>query len=494
LRNAQADLVLFLDDDILAGRNMVAAHLARHAQHPGGAVVLGRIVPATGRGALHRQMSEWWREHYRELNGKTPSFTDLYTGQVSVPRWVALEVGGFDESLNYGEDVEFGYRLSLAGLPFVYAPEADSLDRNPKAAAGLLRDLFRSGQGSARIYRKWPGTLRWLPLGAYGETNLRLRLARGTLLALGEKKAIASTLDWCFTRWAASRNGGAVARRMFELARSYYYWRGVRDQLGDSGEWRGLTSPGALLLMYHGVEPLKRKKSDRFTIDTARFARQMRMLARLRYRVVPLDEIVDHLERGEIAPPRTMAITFDDGYKNNLTEAWPVLRGLGYPATLFFITGLAGDHSGPRPYLTWEEVRQLDREGFRVEAHSVSHPSLDRISPEAADFEIRASRRELEERLGRSVQLFAYPYGHENEQVRGQVAKAGYRAAFVAAPGFNTLRTDRFGFKRVEIRGDDSMAMFVLKVWTGDNPFRFLPGWRLLERSIARARGQKWLD
>jgi peptidoglycan/xylan/chitin deacetylase (PgdA/CDA1 family) len=491
LRNAQANIVLFLDDDILAGREMVAAHLARHAASEGGVVVLGRIVPARVKGALHRQMAAWWREHYRDLSHKPASFTDLYTGQVSVPRNVALEVGGFDESLNYGEDVEFGYRLSMAGLPFVYSPQAASLDRNPKPAAGLLRDLFRSGQGSARIYRKWPGTLRALPLSAYGETNVRLRLARGSLLALSQNQIAASAIDWCFTRWAASKSRGGVARRMFELARSYYFWRGVRDQIGDSDDWARLASPGALVLMYHSVEPLKRKKSERFTTDTERFERQMRVLARLGCKVVPLRSIVDDLGRGEMPPPRAVAITFDDGYRNNMTDAWPILRRLGYPATLFFVTGLAGDASGPKPYLSWNEAQQLDREGFSVEAHSVTHRSLDSISPEDADFEIRGSRRHLEERLGRSVELFAYPYGHRNAQVREQVANAGYRAAFAATPGFNTLRTDAFYLKRIEIEGGDSMALFALKVMLGDNPLRYLPGWKGLDRVICYLRGQK---
>lgn len=491
LRNAQANIVLFLDDDILAGPHMVATHLARHAESEGGVVVLGRIVPARVKGALHRQMAAWWREHYRDLSHKPASFTDLYTGQVSVPRAVALEVGGFDESLNYGEDVEFGYRLSMAGLPFVYSPQAASLDRNPKPAAGLLRDLFRSGQGSALIYRKWPGTLRALPLSAYGETNVRLRLARGALLALSQNQIAASALDWCFTRWAASKSRGGVARRMFELARGYYFWRGVRDQIGDSGDWARLASPGALVLMYHSVEPLKRKKSERFTTDTERFEQQMRLLARLGYCVLPLASIVGYLERGEMPPPRAVAITFDDGYRNNLTEAWPRLRRLGYPATLFFVTGKAGESSGPRPYLSWQEALQLDREGFSIEAHSVTHPSLYDISPEDADFEIRASRRHLEERLGRSVQLFAYPYGHCNEQVRELVASAGYRSAFSVAPGFNTLRTHRFDLKRVEIDGGDSMAMFALKIMLGENPFRHLPGWSRLDRTIRGLRGQK---
>jgi peptidoglycan/xylan/chitin deacetylase (PgdA/CDA1 family) len=166
-----------------------------------------------------------------------------------------------------------------------------------------------------------------------------------------------------------------------------------------------------------------------------------------------------------------------------MLHAWPVLRNFGYAATLFFVTGLAGQGSvwdegvegGPRPLLTYDELRELDEQGFRVEAHTVSHPDLRDLTPQAAAAEIKKSRRELEANLGRTVSLFAYPYGHYNDYVQKEVESAGYKAAFSVRHGLNTLRTARFALKRTSIACDDNMLTFALKVWTGDNPLRYVP-------------------
>jgi peptidoglycan/xylan/chitin deacetylase (PgdA/CDA1 family)/glycosyltransferase involved in cell wall biosynthesis len=483
LRTARGDLVLFLDDDIITHPNLVAAHLAHHAgAESQSRVVLGQIIPETRPEALHRQIRRWWRDHYARLSARAPSYTAFFTGNVSLPRSSALAVGGLSEDLDYGEDVEFGYRLGLAGLSFVYAPEAIGWARNPKPAAGLLRDFFRSGRGSVLIYRKHPQTLPGLPLSAFGETNLRMRLARAALLSMARSRTAERAIDAAFSLWAGSRLNGKLSRSMFELARSYYFWRGVRAEVSSANEWARLTTPGVPVLMYHSISPRGTRGRERFRVRKDRFARQMKLLRLLKYHAQPLEYLADEWRNGRLPPPRSIAITFDDGYCDNLTEASPVLRKHGYPATLFFVTGLAGCEAtwdsgiprGSEPLLTWEEVAELAQKGFRVEPHGVNHVDLTAISSEAAHFELRESRRQLVVRLGQTPKFFAYPYGHSNEMIREQVMQVGYQAAFSAKPGLNTLRTDRFAYRRVEIEGTDSLVVFAVKVWAGDNPFRYL--------------------
>lgn len=480
LQAARGGIVLFLDDDVRAAPELVVAHLAHHAAHPAGVVVLGRIVPEGGCGALAHALAAWWADHYRRLVRQAPSFTAFFTGNVSVPRAAALAAGGLDPAIAYGEDIEFGYRLSRQGLPFVYAPDAAVRTRNPKSARAILRDFSRQGAGAVAIYRKLPGTLPALPLAAYGETNARMRLVRGALLALTAVPGLAWLIDAGFGAWAASplRRG---ERPLFELARSYYFWRGVRGAVDDDAEWARLASPGVPVLVYHRVAA----GGDRYAVAPRRFARQMALLRRLGYRVVPLDTLVATWEAGQLPAPRTVALTFDDGYRDNLTQAWPVLGRFGYPATLFFVTGQAGgcnawDQGTGRarvPLLTWEQVQRLDRAGFRAAPHTVTHPDLACLDPAAAAFELAESRRQLETQLGRPATLFAYPYGHHNPAVDAAVAAAGYRAAFSVRPGLNTLYTDRLDRRRVEIHRDDSLLQFALKVWAGDDLLRYLPRW-----------------
>lgn len=501
LRAAQSDLVLFLDDDLAADRYLVQAHLECHQQAvPSGVVVVGQLVPEQGHGALARQLAHWWREQYQRLADRSPRFTDLYTGNVSLPRAAALAVGGFDEQIEYGEGLEFGYRLSQAGLSFVYAPEAIGWARDPKSALAVVRNFNRLGRGAVRTYHTFPDTLPTLPLSAYGETSLRLRLARWLLLAIAEYRVGAWLVDGVLTRWAGSRGVARLDRAVFALARDYWYWRGVRAEVDSHDEWRTLTSPGVPVLLYHSIQPRDDRDDagDRYTVTIDQFRRQMALLRRLNYQVVPLDTLVDCWTNGRLPPPRTVAITFDDGYRDNLTVAWLVLRRFGYPATLFVVTGLLGQdnawdrHLGrpPRPLLCWDEACVLDRQGFRIEAHTVQHRDLTAAPPSVSEVEVREARRTLEAELGRPVRLFAYPYGRENALVQRQVAAAGYVAAFSVRPGLNTLRTARFTLKRIAVTRDDSLLLFALQVWCGDNPFRFVPGlhrffvrrWRLSRR------------
>lgn len=499
LHMAAAPIVLFLDDDVIAGPDLLAVHLACHAAAAGeregvrvtgpgasGTVVLGHIETARRPEALHRQMNLWWLDHYSRLAQTQPGYAAFFTGNVSLPRRAAIEAGGFDESLDYSEDIEFGYRLAALGLGFRYEPRAMASTYNPKPASGLLRDLYRAGQGSVRIYRKFPEALPTLPLSAYGETNIRMRIVRGALLALAEMQGGAWLINQALSMWAASKRESKLDRQLFELARSYFFWRGVRAEVKDKREWSRLTSPGVAVLTYHSVEPLPKGAMQRYTVDPGRFAMQMRVLRLLRYRVVSLDSLVRTWSAGALPPPRCVAISFDDGYRDNMQHAWPILRRFGYRATLFFVSGLAGKTSiwdegiegEAKALLTWEELKTLDKQGFQVEAHSVSHADLAEVSREVAEVEIAESRRILEKKLGRPVRLFAYPYGHYNNHVEGQVARAGYRAAFSVKRGLNTLRTSRFALNRVTISGNDNLLMFALKVWAGDDPLRYLPGFR----------------
>jgi peptidoglycan/xylan/chitin deacetylase (PgdA/CDA1 family) len=216
----------------------------------------------------------------------------------------------------------------------------------------------------------------------------------------------------------------------------------------------------------------------------------MSLLRLMGYTVRPLDEVVDDWARGTMPPPQTAAITFDDGYRDNLQDAWPILRGHRYPATLFAVSGLLGATSvwdegvgrGPSELLTAAELVDLDREGFRVQSHSVTHPDLPAVEPALAASEIVESRRQLEALLGRSVDLFAYPYGRDDRETRALAATAGYRAAFATRWGLNTAATPRYSLRRIMVAGGDNLLVFGLKVLVGGDPFRHVHGFRRRRR------------
>lgn len=191
------------------------------------------------------------------------------------------------------------------------------------------------------------------------------------------------------------------------------------------------------ILGYHRLVKTK-PADDRWGICTTRerFERQMEWFARLGWHTLSLAEAGERLIRGEHIPPRHFVITFDDGYVDTLTVGIPILRALGFTATVFVVSGLVGAHNlwdegigHVAPLMTWAQLEQVLDAGCSIGAHTVSHPHLDRIPLDAAHQEILDSRLAIERQLGIPVRTFCYPYGHWNPQVVRLVQEAGYDLA-----------------------------------------------------------------
>ena len=190
---------------------------------------------------------------------------------------------------------------------------------------------------------------------------------------------------------------------------------------------------------------------DGLTVTTAWFRRFCRM-ARRTFNVVPLAEIFRMLQRQETPPPRTLAITFDDSYRDNLCAA-RVLTEHALPACFFIPTGFVGtervfpwDEGLPRlANLSWDEVREMAALGHEIGSHTVSHPDLGQSSDDEVRRELVESKRVLEERLGRRVRWFAYPFGgpgHFRPECLPLMYEAGYEGCVSAIDDFISTGTD----------------------------------------------------
>jgi len=239
--------------------------------------------------------------------------------------------------------------------------------------------------------------------------------------------------------------------------------------------WVVLRSPGVRVLTYHAVD---RDVGDRwrsFAVTPRAFARQMDLLARLGWRCLPLDRVLEDLARGIDAPPRAFALTFDDGYDDLDHDVAPVLARHGFVATVFVVAGRLGgttdwSAAGGEPerrLLPAEALRRLDGRVFRFESHSLTHPVLTRLAPADAREEISGSRRALEDVLGRPVRAFAYPHGAFDDATEARVRDAGYAAVATTVPGPNPPGTSAFRLRRVTLRAHDTPATFLFKVVSG---------------------------
>jgi peptidoglycan/xylan/chitin deacetylase (PgdA/CDA1 family) len=213
------------------------------------------------------------------------------------------------------------------------------------------------------------------------------------------------------------------------------------------------------ILMYHRIDAVKPSLpaiTQRLTVDPRVFAAQMRWLKAHGYHAVTQLQAFRALEQGAPLPRRPIMITFDDGYRDVLGKASPILERLGMPATAYVITDRI---SGPDPsFLTWGNLRALEQRGIAIGSHTVHHLELTRLGDEQALAELADSRRLLERKLGHPVQWFAYPGGAEDPRVVALVRAAGYVLAVTTEPGAVQSAADPLTLHRYEVLDTTGVA------------------------------------
>jgi peptidoglycan/xylan/chitin deacetylase (PgdA/CDA1 family) len=198
--------------------------------------------------------------------------------------------------------------------------------------------------------------------------------------------------------------------------------------------------PNPTILMYHGVgDPSIKLKTMNIPMDA--FEKQMAFFHRHNYHVISLDELVTLLKGKKRAPFKTIVLTFDDGYEDNYTRAYPVLKKYGFPATFFLVTSfLEGEQvfSGAKvKFLTRDQIREMMSSGLvTFGSHSKNHLFLPFLNDDLSRMgdEIAGSKNDLERLLGRPVKFFCYPRGGYNDDAKKLVREAGYDAAVTTFP------------------------------------------------------------
>jgi peptidoglycan/xylan/chitin deacetylase (PgdA/CDA1 family) len=189
------------------------------------------------------------------------------------------------------------------------------------------------------------------------------------------------------------------------------------------------------------------------------FQAQMRYLSEAGFNVVSFGEVVAHLNEGRPLPARTVAISFDDGYKSVYTEAFPVLRQYGFTATVFLIADYCGKYNDwpgnlpslkRLPLLSWSEIKEMQKYGIEFGAHTMTHPDLTRLAEWRVDYEMRQSKCTIQDHLGEEVVVFAYPYGKYNRSVK-ETARKHFRGACSTQLGRIDGRSDVYLLNRVDV-------------------------------------------
>jgi len=216
-----------------------------------------------------------------------------------------------------------------------------------------------------------------------------------------------------------------------------------------------MPSASLPILTYHSIDD----SGSVISIAPALFRQQMAYLAEYGWQTLTLSEAVRHLASGRPTPPDAVVLTFDDGFENVYTEAFPVLERYGFRATVFLITDYCGgaiDGYGPSaatgrlPVMDWPAIAEMHAYGVEFGAHTLTHPDLTRLSPQAAEHEMVTSKTVIQDRLGTTVDVFAYPYGSFNGAVKA-IARRHFLSAVSTRLGRARPRADLHALCRMDM-------------------------------------------
>ncbi len=217
-----------------------------------------------------------------------------------------------------------------------------------------------------------------------------------------------------------------------------------------------MAARGCIFLMYHEIElngrPLCQSEPGyrRYVLTDLDFRRQMQWIKESGYRGLSVSEALQY------PSDRCLCITFDDGCETDLIAAAPVLREFGFRATFYATAGFVGTPG----YLSIEQVRELDRAGFEIGCHSMTHPYLSDLGEVEMKHEIMDAKLRLEDIVGHRIDHFALPGGRYNSQTLEMARSAGFRSVATSLFHANSPNTSPYKLGRVAIHRDTPLQEF----------------------------------
>jgi peptidoglycan/xylan/chitin deacetylase (PgdA/CDA1 family) len=217
-------------------------------------------------------------------------------------------------------------------------------------------------------------------------------------------------------------------------------------------------------LCYHQIEPVA---SGRYSLSSNNFRKHLEYLRSRNFQSLDSKELEDFFEgRLNQTGSNTVIITFDDGFKTVYDFAFPIMKEFGFKG----IVCVYPDFIGAKNAMTWGQLKELLKEGWSVESHSMSHSNLAKTK-ETADTnstffhkEILLSKQLIEERLGNKVRFMVWPYGCYTTKTVEFAKKAGYTGAITVDRGANYPNLSSWYVKRQVIHSNDDFNKFLLRL------------------------------
>jgi peptidoglycan/xylan/chitin deacetylase (PgdA/CDA1 family)/GT2 family glycosyltransferase len=490
---ARAQLILFLDDDILCGPALLREHLAGHDGTERGMVFGPVLIAVESPDSLATDLARadsapWTARLAREPEPAWPHDA-LIDANSSVARAVLLECGGFDERFGrQRETADLGLRLWAMGVRFRYRPAALVHQVYVKSSRDIVcGDAVEYGKRSVLLSRKHRAYRPHSLIAGGGQGSWWKRALRDAAIRLPVSPGpLLHGPEWIAERWrrhpAFRRAGIAILRARQGIAM-------LRGAAREAGSWRALQAELGLrlpVLLYHHVGPARPGTYPELTISPERFERQVRWLASRGYvGIRPSDWQLWRVGHGQL-PTKPVLLTFDDGYADLADFAFPVLERHGFGGAVFLVTGEVGGTNrwdeergaGTNRLMSADHIREWSARGIEFGAHGRSHADLTTLTDADLAAELAGCAGDLADLLGKPPVAFAYPYGYYDRRVTERVRRI-FDLAFTCDEGINDLRTDPHVLERTMVHPRD--------LWPGFG-FRVRLGWSPLEHLRSRIR------
>ena len=484
-RAADGDILLFLDDDTPANADLIMRHMGHHL-----AAGVSRRLAVAGKIIEDRQaplvshtdkfLQAGW-EHTLEAIASQLAVTgiesvgDDFERSVmfglngSIRRDVFFSNGGFTECFrDSDEEMEFGERLHLSGVQFVFEPLAIVRHRNTRDMTGHFRRSWNS-TGKADVQRVFEMRQRnpqtQMLASMYHGYWLNRMYARLCWHSAGSLESLSRRLETLTNLTGSHLLFGAWAR----TCRAAEYWSGVKAEGCTPARLRDIAAVSRRVLMFHSISQPQSRDESPYCISANRFHRLIHWLQFAGYKPATVGDWL----RDEV-PPDHVLLTFDDAYDDLFDALLPDVIEFRLKPLVFVVADLAGGTNlwdsekglRVRKLMTLEQLREMQRHGVEFGSHTLTHPWLPGLPDKELHREVRDSKHRIEDMLGTEVTCFAYPFGGVDRRVRAAVADAGYRLAFTSIPGQNWWN-DPLCLRRVNLGEEDTFLDLALKVRTG---------------------------
>ena len=455
-REARGDIVLFLDDDVLADPELIAVHMQHHQN-----VTAGRRIAVCSqtiedrhtelRSYVDRCLHDAWK---RTLDGFHAALGEPGVSSVgeaieeivwfglncSIRRDLFIGIGGFNEFLRASdEEMDLGLRLHLAGIEIVFEPRRLLTHKNSKELKAYFQNAWRAS-GSLDTYRVLTLEQR------NAQTQRLVSMFHGYLLdrmtarfawyLSDPLRALANGLEAAANQTESHSLFGAWAR----ISQAAEYWSEVKASGCTLAKLKDVVGTSKCALMLHSICMPHSREEATYYLRPQRFRQLMRLFRVSGHKTATLTQWL----KDEV-PANHILLTFDDGYDDLYKELFPLVVEHGYTPVIYLVADRIGasnvwdQESGlrARNLLTAEQIREMQKYGVEFGSHTLTHPYLPNVSDAQLRREVRDSKHRLEDMLGAEVTSFAYPFGGVDRRVRSAVADAGYKLAFTTMPGLN---------------------------------------------------------